>query len=803
MTLSRPQLKMPNRANVCAIAMVYALSWLTLEPAPASDKAEGTVTKGPTYGGIGNLASSCFSSDTNVNDQEVYVVDPINALLYAFSVSDIIERGVNATAKWSASTGQNYGTPVYNPDSQTIRVGNKVFNRTDGSLACTLSSETTYNSSTSRYWNTANNTFSTTQGSGDKTVVFVAQYEKNLQAIDVTIPGSPSTLWTTALDDYVYTASPLVDSDGTVYINDEGGSLYAINGVTGAKKWTAKTATDVSFNHPAIILYTFEGTNIIVKASGSTIYAYDNDGNLLWQTDVGSQITSPPTAAPGGSSGLSVTCGCSDGKVYHLDAETGMNMGYSDKLSQAISSSRSSSAAQSAGKQISGTTDIRCAPAHGADGTIFTANSTGTFYALSATGTVKWTATLNAGVQTSPAILSDGTVIVVTKSGTIYAIATNCGGLATSGWPTLGGNNQRNGEGSGQSSSTPSVTVAASDATGSETGPDSGTFTVTLSAAATSALTVNFTLGGTADSGDYNASATASVTIAAGATTGTITITPIDDSTAENDETVILTLASGTGYTLGSTTSATVTILDNDTDPVAQFVTRFYTLCLLRDPDSAGLEQWVTNLKSGASTGADVGSGFIFSDEFQNRNLDNSAWLDVLYQAFFNRAADTAGKNGWLEQMNAGTSKQTVLNGFTQGAEFVTLCNKYGILPYAGYVDPVKTFVTRFYTLCLLRDPDTTGLNTWAYNLHNNLSTGASVGSGFIFSAEFQARNLDNSAWLDVLYQAFFGRDADEAGKAGWLSQLNSGTSKQAVLDGFTHAQEFINLCGQYGIQPY
>lgn len=264
------------------------------------------------------------------------------------------------------------------------------------------------------------------------------------------------------------------------------------------------------------------------------------------------------------------------------------------------------------------------------------------------------------------------------------------------------------------------------------------------------------------------------------------------------------TFTAGDGQTTSAVAAITLTIFDPAADPVAQFITRFYQLCLGRTPDSAGLNGWVGNLKSGADTGADAGNGFIFSAEFQAHNLDNSAWLDVLYQAFFNRAADAAGKSGWLAQLDGGTSKAAVLNGFTHGTEFVTLCAGYSITPYAGYgSDPVEQFVTRFYQLCLGRDPDTAGLNSWVNNLKSGASTGANVGSGFIFSAEFTGRHLDNSTWLDVLYQAFFNRAADAAGKNGWQTQLNSGTSQQAVLDGFTHGGEFSTLCNQYGIRAY
>jgi hypothetical protein len=118
----------------------------------------------------------------------------------------------------------------------------------------------------------------------------------------------------------------------------------------------------------------------------------------------------------------------------------------------------------------------------------------------------------------------------------------------------------------------PTATISASDSTANETGSDTGTFTVTLSRTSSSSTIVNYTIGGTAtNETDYNSIGT-SLTIPAGSTTGTVTITPIDDNIYEGSETVILTLASGTGYIVGSPSSATVTIADNDSAPVATIV---------------------------------------------------------------------------------------------------------------------------------------------------------------------------------------------------------------------------------------
>ena len=49
-----------------------------------------------------------------------------------------------------------------------------------------------------------------------------------------------------------------------------------------------------------------------------------------------------------------------------------------------------------------------------------------------------------------------------------------------------------------------------------------------------------------------------------GATSVTVTVTPLDDTTNESSETVILTLSSNANYTWAASTNATVNITSND-----------------------------------------------------------------------------------------------------------------------------------------------------------------------------------------------------------------------------------------------
>ncbi len=75
---------------------------------------------------------------------------------------------------------------------------------------------------------------------------------------------------------------------------------------------------------------------------------------------------------------------------------------------------------------------------------------------------------------------------------------------------------------------------------------------------------MSFTLGGTATGGSDYATIGASVTLGAGASSANVAVAPVDDAAVEGSETVVLTLSSGSGCTVGSPSSATVTIADDD-----------------------------------------------------------------------------------------------------------------------------------------------------------------------------------------------------------------------------------------------
>jgi FG-GAP-like repeat/Calx-beta domain len=173
------------------------------------------------------------------------------------------------------------------------------------------------------------------------------------------------------------------------------------------------------------------------------------------------------------------------------------------------------------------------------------------------TGTVTFAAGVNtATVTISPVadtvIEPDETVILTLKNGDGYAVGTSAAVTGTILNDDL---------------LLPIITIAAG--INAAEPATNGTFTLARTGDLAAALTVNLAAPtGTATSGvDYTALAP-TATFAVGSATATVTVATIDDTLVEPTETIGLALATGAGYTLGTTTAATINLTDNDVAPI-------------------------------------------------------------------------------------------------------------------------------------------------------------------------------------------------------------------------------------------
>ena len=116
----------------------------------------------------------------------------------------------------------------------------------------------------------------------------------------------------------------------------------------------------------------------------------------------------------------------------------------------------------------------------------------------------------------------------------------------------------------------PQASFAASSSSAGE-GAGTRNIRVDFDPVLTTGITLRYEVSGNATGGgnDYSISGAGSLQVSAGASSANIPVSIIDDSTDEANETVRLTLTSGSGYQPGGQTVHTLTITDNDDPPPA------------------------------------------------------------------------------------------------------------------------------------------------------------------------------------------------------------------------------------------
>ncbi|WP_310441873.1 DUF4214 domain-containing protein [Sulfurimonas sp.] len=252
---------------------------------------------------------------------------------------------------------------------------------------------------------------------------------------------------------------------------------------------------------------------------------------------------------------------------------------------------------------------------------------------------------------------------------------------------------------------------------------------------------------------------------------------------------------------------------------------RLYHASFDRSSDSAGVANWATQLASGSLSIADVADEFIQSDEFislYGDNVSDEEFVNLLYTNVLKREADEDGFNGWLNQLENGTSRSDVLIGFSDSDEHVQSTE----IEYADELDEAERIeielngtddsddlddsdesthqdhsdedaLSLLYDAAFNRTADEEGLGHWISQLARSDISLEDVANYFIESAEFQniyGENVSNDDFIEALYENTLDRASDASGKANWLGQLASGMARSELLTAFSESQEHANI---------
>jgi hypothetical protein len=100
-------------------------------------------------------------------------------------------------------------------------------------------------------------------------------------------------------------------------------------------------------------------------------------------------------------------------------------------------------------------------------------------------------------------------------------------------------------------------------------------------------------------------------------------------------------------------------------------VYRLYRAYFQREPDQSGFGYWYLQSVRGTSL-ATISETFARSSEFRRRygNVDNRRFVELVYQNVLGRKPDAAGSSYWINQMNRGASRGSVMIAFSNSGEY-------------------------------------------------------------------------------------------------------------------------------------
>jgi N-acetylneuraminic acid mutarotase len=329
------------------------------------------------------------------------------------------------------------------------------------------------------------------------------------------------------------------------------------------------------------------------------------------------------------------------------------------------------------------------------------------------------------------------------------------------------------------------------------TGDTSGAATVSFATSDTAGLNNCNVVNGVASARCDYITSVGMARFAAGESSKTISIPLIDDAYAEGNESFTITLTNANGATLGSPSTATITLQDtevvngpNPLDEVPFFVRQQYLDFLNREPDPAGYVAWQTVLSNCAQgdTSCDrihVSSSFFRSPEFQGRGY----FIYRFYPVSFGRkpdydefTPDLAKVSGFLSDTELEAAKVAFIAEFMSRPAFVAT---YNGLNNTQYVD----------TLLATAGVTSPNRDFWIAALGNGTRTRATVLRDISESPEVYEKYY-NQAFVVMQYFGYLRRQPD-ALYLDWIAVLDSTGDFRGMINGFMNSVEYRARFGQ------
>ncbi len=541
-----------------SITLTATLSGAADENVTVAISTSGTAIEGTDYGTISDITI------TAGNTTGTATLTPTDDSLY---------DGGNETAIVEISSVSGGGATESGTQSQTITITD---NETAPTVSLSVSAASIAENSSSTVTVTA-----TLSGTADEPVEVTLLTSGTTAASDFDMQkiltiGSGSTTATSTLDP---TDDTIFESDETVIID-----ISAVSGGGATENGTQQQTVTITNDDSAPTVTLASSASSIAENAGSSLTltaTLSNPTNASVTVTLSTSGTATAGADYASLSNITIAAGDTTGTTSFTPTDDNTFEG-DERAIIDISGVSGGSASESGTQQVTVTVSEDDA------GPTLSINDVTTSDESAANATFTITSSqISASNITVDYVTSNGTATAGSDYTSTSGTATITAGQTTTTFnvPVLADNTDENNETATITLSNPTL-ATITDATGILTITDddsapslsiadvavsesagTATMTVTVSAASGKDITVDYaSSNGTAAAGNDYTAASGSLTIAAGATTKTFTVSITNDSTDENNETVTLTISNAANASISDAT-ATLTINDDDAAP--------------------------------------------------------------------------------------------------------------------------------------------------------------------------------------------------------------------------------------------
>lgn len=115
------------------------------------------------------------------------------------------------------------------------------------------------------------------------------------------------------------------------------------------------------------------------------------------------------------------------------------------------------------------------------------------------------------------------------------------------------------------------------------------------------------------------------------------------------------------------------------TPGISRFAERLYTKILGREGEKEGIEYWSLMIANGTCTPQQAAASMYASAEYKNKQTTNVQYVESLYRTFMGREPEVGGVSYWKNLLTNGTTRENILEGFANSAEFKGILQSFGL----------------------------------------------------------------------------------------------------------------------------